>query len=32
MPVKNALDNFMSSTNNFKLIHREKEWVIIQKC
>ena len=29
--VKNALDDFLSSTNNFKLIYIEKDWCIIQK-
>jgi hypothetical protein len=30
--VKSALDNFLNSTNNFKLIHNQEEWCIIQKC
>lgn len=30
--VKSAMDTFLNSTSNFKIIHVEPEWCIIKKC
>ena len=30
--VNSALDTFLKTSNNFKIIHMEKDWCITQKC